>query len=118
MGFVERFKGLVARGNGLVAHRDLVARGSGLLARRGLLDRAIGVRWSGFAVAPLERRSGFQSAFLTMAVRLIPCGAFFSVFGGLGNCIGSSEKHKRVPRYELAPLRDKKWQILVRVVLV
>jgi hypothetical protein len=85
MGFVERFNGLVARGNGLVARRGLVVRGRGLLARRGFVERAIGVRLSGFAVAPLERRRGFQSAFLTMAVRLIPCSAFFSVFGGLGN---------------------------------
>ena len=74
MGLVGRFKGLVARGRGLVA-------------RRGLLDRAIGVRLRGFAVTPLERRSGLQSAFLTMAVRLIAEGIFFSVFGGFGNCM-------------------------------
>ena len=83
------------------------------MARRGLLERAIGLRLSGFVVAVLERRSGFQSGFLTMAVLLIALGAFFSVFGGLGNCIDSSEKHRRAPRYEHAPLRDKKWQTSV-----
>ena len=77
---MERFSGLLARGGG-------VARCRGLVARRGLLERAIGIRLAGFAAIPLERRSGFQSAFLMIAVRLIGVGAFFSVFGGLGNCI-------------------------------
>ena len=34
-----------------------------------------------------ERRSGFQSGLLTMAVRLITVCALFSVFGGFGNSI-------------------------------
>jgi hypothetical protein len=52
-----------------------------------LQKRAIGVRLACFAAGALERRSGFQSGFLTMAVRLITVCAFFSVFGGFGNSI-------------------------------
>jgi len=64
-----------------------VVRFGGLVASRGSQERAMGVRLAGFAAGALERRRGFQSAFFTMAVLLIAEGAFFSVFGGFGNCI-------------------------------
>jgi len=64
-----------------------VVRFGGFVARRGLQERAMGVRIAGFAAGALERRRGFQSAFLTMAVLLIAMDDFFSVFGGFGNCI-------------------------------
>jgi len=64
-----------------------VVRFGGLAARRGLQERAMGVRLAGFVAGALERRRGFQSAFLTMAVLFIAEGAFCSVFGGFGCCI-------------------------------
>jgi hypothetical protein len=68
-------------------HFDGFATRRGLVARSGLQERLIGVGLAGFAAGALVRRSGFQSGFLTMAVRLITVCAFFSVFGGFGNSI-------------------------------
>jgi hypothetical protein len=52
-----------------------------------LWKRAIGLRGTSVSAVGLARFSGFHVDFLTIAVLLIAEGAFFSVFGGFGNCI-------------------------------
>jgi hypothetical protein len=52
-----------------------------------LWEHAIGLRGTSVSAPGLDRLSGFHLDFLTIAVLLITEGAFFSVFGGFGNCI-------------------------------